>query len=42
MGQFTKLASANFAKMLGQNYFAEPDQHVLTFLHPISMWRVTY
>jgi len=28
--------------MLGQNYFAEPDQHVWTFLTPILMWRVTY
>jgi hypothetical protein len=26
------LASANF---LGQNHFAEPNRHVLTFLHPI-------
>jgi len=27
--------SANYAKMLGQNHFAEPNWHVLTFLHPI-------
>jgi hypothetical protein len=23
-------------------YFAEPNQHVLTFLHPILMFRVTF
>jgi len=28
-------ASANYAKMLGQNDFAEPNWHGLTFLHPI-------
>jgi hypothetical protein len=28
--------------MLGQNHFAEPTQHVLTFLHPILICRVTY
>jgi hypothetical protein len=27
---------------LGQNHFAEPNQHVLTFLHPILIWRATY
>jgi hypothetical protein len=27
-------ASASCAKVLGQNHFAEPNQHVLTFLHP--------
>jgi hypothetical protein len=30
------------AKMLDQNHFAEPNQHVLTFLHPILMCKVTY
>jgi 3'-phosphoadenosine 5'-phosphosulfate (PAPS) 3'-phosphatase len=29
------LASANCTKLLGQNHFAEPNRHVLTFLHPI-------
>jgi hypothetical protein len=24
----------NFTKMLGQNHFAEPNWHVLIFLHP--------
>ncbi len=29
-------ASANYAKMLGQNHFVKPNQHVLTsFLYPI-------
>ncbi len=27
--------------MLGQNRFAQPNQHVLTFLHPILICRVT-
>jgi len=27
------LASTCCAKMLGQNYFAKPNQHVLTFFH---------
>jgi hypothetical protein len=31
--------SANYAKMLGQNHFAEPNWHVLTFLHPIFIWQ---
>jgi hypothetical protein len=35
-------ASAKSAKMLGQNHFAEPNQHVLTFLHPILISWVTY
>ncbi len=26
--------STSYAKMLGQNHFAEPNQYVLTFLHP--------
>ncbi len=30
------------AKTLGQIHFAEPNQHVLTYLHPILIWRVTY
>lgn len=29
-------ASASCGKMLRQNYFAEPNEHVLAFLHPIS------
>ncbi len=28
--------------MLGQNHFAEPNWHVLNFLHPILICRVTY
>jgi hypothetical protein len=36
------LASANCTKFVGQNDFAEPNQHVLTFLHPILVCRVTY
>jgi hypothetical protein len=35
-------AWASSAKLLGQNHFAEPNQHVLTFLHPIWIWRATY
>jgi hypothetical protein len=35
-------ASENCAKMLGQNHFAEPNQHVLSFVHPILICRVTY
>jgi hypothetical protein len=27
--------------MLGQNHFSEPNQHVLTFLHPILVCRIT-
>jgi hypothetical protein len=27
------LASTSHVKMLGQNHFAEPNQHVLTVLH---------
>jgi hypothetical protein len=27
--------SAIFTKMLGQDNFAEPSEHVLSFLHPI-------
>jgi hypothetical protein len=34
--------SAYCAKMLHQNHFAEPTQHVLTFLHPILICRITY
>jgi hypothetical protein len=32
----------NSGKMLGQNCFAEPNQPVLTFLHPILICKVTY
>ncbi len=32
--------SAIFTKMLGQDNFAEPSRHVLTFLHPILIARV--
>jgi hypothetical protein len=35
-------ASANYAKMLGQNHFAELNQHVLTFPYPILICKVTY
>ncbi len=31
--------SANCTKMLGQAHFAELNQHVLTFLHPILLCR---
>jgi hypothetical protein len=30
------------AKMLGQNHFIEPNQHVLTFLHPILICRIAH
>jgi hypothetical protein len=30
-------ASANCAKMLSQNHFVEPNQHVLTFLHNFNL-----
>jgi hypothetical protein len=30
-------ASAKAAKMLGQNRFAQPNWHVLTFLHPMNV-----
>jgi hypothetical protein len=36
------LASANWAQMQEKNQFPEPNQHLLTFLHPILMCRVTY
>jgi hypothetical protein len=29
-------------KMLGQDHFAKPNQHVMTFLHPILNCRVAY
>jgi hypothetical protein len=29
------LISPKYAKIVTQNHFAEPNQHVLTFLHPI-------
>jgi hypothetical protein len=32
---FTSLR--NSAKLLGQNHFAEPNQHILAFLYPISI-----
>jgi hypothetical protein len=35
-------ASETGAKLPGQNYFAEPNRHALTSLHPISICRVTY
>jgi hypothetical protein len=31
-----------YAKMLDQNHFAKPNQHVLTFLHPILIGKITY
>jgi hypothetical protein len=36
------LATANCAIMLSQNRFAEPNRHVLTFLHPILLCTITY
>jgi hypothetical protein len=27
---------------LAQNHFVDPNQHVLTFLYPILIWRATY
>ncbi len=35
-------ASTNCAKLLGQNSCGEPNQHVLTSLHPILTGMVTY
>jgi hypothetical protein len=35
-------AWANCAKLLAQNHFVEPNQHVLTFIYPILIWRATY
>ncbi len=35
--------SINYAKMLGQNHFVEPNQQkILIFLHPILMCKVAY
>jgi hypothetical protein len=27
---------------VNQNYFPEPNRHILTFLHPILLCRITY
>jgi hypothetical protein len=35
-------ASANRTNMQKKNHFPEPNQHMLTFLHPTLMFRVTY
>jgi hypothetical protein len=35
-------ASETGAKLPGQNHFAEPNRYVLTSLHPILIFRVTY
>jgi len=35
-------ASETGAKLPGQNHFAEPNKYVLTSLHPILIFRVTY
>jgi hypothetical protein len=35
-------AGANCAIILSQNHFPEPNSHVLTFLHPILWYRITY
>jgi hypothetical protein len=38
---FTSLSK--LCKTVGpKNYSAEPNQHVLSFLHPILMFRVTH
>jgi hypothetical protein len=29
-------------KSWAKNHFAEPNRHVLTFLHPILIFKVTY
>jgi hypothetical protein len=44
---FLLLALTYCAKMLGQNYFAKPNQHVLAFLHQkfyctIHQWNCFY
>ncbi len=36
------LAMANCSIMQSQNQFPEPNQHILTFLHPILLCRVTH
>jgi hypothetical protein len=35
-------ATANHAIMLSQNYYPEPNQHILTFLHRILCPKVIY
>jgi len=35
-------AASNCTIMLSQNYFPEPNWHVLTFLHPILLCTITY
>jgi hypothetical protein len=37
---FTSLIK--LCKVLARNHLAEPNQHVLTFLHPILICRLTY
>jgi len=37
-----QFASANCAKIFGENHFAEPNRHFLTFLHSNLICRVTY
>ncbi len=37
MLQCLLLATSKCALMLSQNYFPEPNQHILTFLHPILL-----
>jgi hypothetical protein len=36
------LATASCAMTLSRNHFPEPNWHILTFLHPILMCRITY
>ncbi len=38
---FITLFSAKFKPFTSQNYFHEPNQHMLGFLHPIFVWRIT-
>jgi hypothetical protein len=35
-------ATAKCAIMLSQNYFSEPNRHILTFLHPILRAKFGY
>jgi len=41
LGAFYQLPTS-CAKVVGQNRFAEPNWHVLTFLHPIFFCWATY
>jgi hypothetical protein len=36
------LLSKPLQKVLGKNHFAEPNQHVFSFLGSIPIWRMTH